>query len=154
MTSDERTGQPGACPFFVLWPAGHQRERSDRTTPRYPYTVAEVTRFGFEIASRVGRGHFQNRNPGPAGPRPDTQSGPEGARGRDSRGAARTPPRSPAGRAGRPHKGAPMRTGAPKPRRAHGAERVGTTNISRARRSVVLGAETWGGTTTPPRGDT
>ena len=96
--------------------------------PRYPYTFAEITRSGFELGSRVGRGHFQNRNPGPAGPRPDTQSGPEGARGRDSRGAARTPPRSPAGRAGRPPKGAPMRTGAPKPRRAHGAERVGTAN--------------------------
>ena len=120
--------------------------------PRYPYTFAEITRSGFELGSRVGRGHFQNRNPGPAGPRPDTQSGPEGARGRDSRGAARTPPRSPAGRAGRPPKGAPMRTGAPKPRRAHGPERVGTTNTSQGTHKCCFGAEKWGGTTTPPHG--
>ena len=45
-----------------------------------------------------------------------------------------------------------MRTGAPKPRRAHGAERVGTTILHRARWECRLGAETWGGTTTPPHG--
>lgn len=41
-----------------------------------------------------------------------TRSAPRGGRrGRDSRGAARTPPRSPVGRAGRPPKGAPMPQG-------------------------------------------
>lgn len=79
--SDERTGQPGACPFFVLWPAGHQRERSDRTTPRYPYTVAEVTRSGFVVVTRSPREPLSKLKPRPRRATPRHAERPRGGAG-------------------------------------------------------------------------
>ncbi len=70
-----------ARPFLLLlWP--QPSEGAERPyIPRYPYTVAEGSPVGFDVVSRSTRHPPSKPSPGPAGPRPDTQSGPRGRAG-------------------------------------------------------------------------
>lgn len=127
-----------------------------RNSPRYPYQVAEVEPVGFVLGSRSTREPPSKPKPRPRRAMPRhaerTEGEGGGATGRRRQGRRRRPPRGPTAPEARSEAEGPPGPGAGAGQRAHGPERAGTTNISRARRSVVFGAESWGGTTTPPQG--
>lgn len=154
--SDERTGQPGACPFFLSLKcqrpeAGwHQKQPPIPVPGRRGHQVRVCTR----LQSRQGPLSKPKPRPRRATPRhaerPEGEGG--GATGRRRQGRRRRPPRGPTAPEARSEAEGPPGPGAGAAQRAHGPERVGTTDTSRARRSVVLGAETWGGYYDPPQG--
>ena len=156
--SDERTGQPGACPFFVLWPAGHQRERSDRTTPDTRTRSQRASAVGFEVVSRLPREPLSKPKPRPRRATPRHAERPEGegggATGRRRQGRRRRPPRRPVG---------PTKPGA-KRRGPQAREQEGPTPhtapkgwapliLPRARTSVVSALKNGGVLRHPPMGD-
>lgn len=67
----------------------HQRERSDRTDPRYPVQLAEVSGYGFAVGSWLGQGPPSRQTPAPQGQSPESRKRPRGEGGGATRADAR-----------------------------------------------------------------
>lgn len=137
---------------------GPQAIRGSGATEPTPDTRTRSQRasaVGFEVVSRSPRGPLSKPKPRPrrATPR-KPQAAPRGGRGRNTGGCPPRGPTAPEARSDRRERRGPRAPGAHRPNARTAPQGRAPIILHRARWECRFGAETWGGTTTPPRGDT